>query len=64
MGLKPGRGLFTFEGLLVGDRELFAAFSATRSQHPAAVCRRHTLTESVLVLSLSAGGLIGAFHGR
>lgn len=60
----PGVGLFALERLLVRNREFFAAFFAAGSQHPAAVGRRHALTESVFVLSLSAGRLIGAFHGR
>ena len=59
-----GVSLFALERLLVGNREFFTAFFAAGSQHPAAVCRRHAFTESVLILSLSTGRLIGAFHGR
>lgn len=63
--LPPGdRVLFVLEGLFVRDRQFFAALLPAGSQHSAAVGRSHPFTESVLVLSLSAGRLVGAFHGR
>ena len=65
--IQPAPGfkaeLFALEGLLVGDGKLLAAFFATAGQHPATISCRHSLTESVLIFSLSARRLIGAFHG-
>lgn len=52
------------EGLFVGDRQFLTALLPAGSKHPAAIGRSHPFTESVLVLSLSAGRLVGAFHGR
>lgn len=42
------------ESLFVGDGELLAAFFTAGSQYTTAISRRHTLTESVLILSFSA----------
>ena len=50
------------EGLLVGDGKLLPAFLTAAGKNPAAVRRRHSLTEAVLVLSLGARGLKCAFH--
>lgn len=58
------RGLFALEGLFVRNGQSLTALLTAGSQHPAAIGCRHAFTEAVLVRSLLAGGLIGAFHGR
>lgn len=58
------RGLFALEGLFVRNSQFLTALLAAGSQHPAAIGCRHAFTEAVLVRSLLAGRLIGAFHGR
>jgi hypothetical protein len=55
--------LLALEGLLVGDGQPLTAFPAAAGQHAATISCRHSLTETVLVLSLGARRLIGAFHG-
>ena len=55
------------EGLLltvnfVRYSELLAALSATRSQNTTTVCSRHTLAETMLVVSLAIVGLERSFH--
>ena len=42
--------------------ELLAAFGTTRSQNATAVCSGHTLTETMLVVSLAIVGLERSFH--
>ena len=42
--------------------ELLAALSATRSQNTTTVCSRHTLAETMLVVSLAIVGLERSFH--
>lgn len=42
------------KSLFVGDGELLAALFTAGSQYTTAISRRHTLTETVLVLSFSA----------
>lgn len=46
----------------VRNRQLFTAMTATRSQNTATIRRLHTLTESVLILSLAVVGLKCTFH--
>lgn len=48
--------------VLVGHGQLLSALRTTRGQHSATVGRRHSFTETVLVLSLSVRGLIRSFH--
>ena len=52
------------KSLFVGDSKFFTAFFPAGGKHPASIGRSHTLTESVFVLSFSAGRLICTFHGR
>lgn len=42
--------------------ELLAAFGTTRSQNATAVSSSHTLTETMLVVSLAIVGLVRSFH--
>jgi len=42
--------------------ELLTAFGTTRSQNATAVCSGHTLTETMLVVSLAIVGLERSFH--
>jgi hypothetical protein len=50
------------EGLFVRDGKLLPAFPATACKNAATIGRGHSFTETVLILSLPARGLIGAFH--
>jgi hypothetical protein len=49
-------------GLLAGNSQLLTAVLSAVRQHSAAIGRCHSLTEAVLVLSLSAGRLKCTFH--
>ena len=42
--------------------KLLTAFGTTRSQNATAVCSGHTLTETMLVVSLAIVGLERSFH--
>ena len=46
----------------VGDREFVAALLAAACNDLTAIFRRHAAAESVFILALSAGRLIGTFH--
>ena len=46
----------------VGNGELLAALSATRSQYTAAISSCHSLTETVLVVTATVVGLKCSFH--
>jgi hypothetical protein len=46
----------------VGNSELLAALSATRSQYTAAISSCHSLTETVLVVAATVVGLECSFH--
>ena len=48
--------------ILVGNSKLFAAMSAARSQHAAAILCCHSLTETVLVHSPAVVRLKCSFH--
>lgn len=47
---------------ILGDGKTCTPFGTTASKHLAAVGGGHSFTESVLVHSLTIGGLISSFH--
>ena len=51
-----------FQRLLVRNCQFLTTFRATGRQYATTIGRCHSLTETVLVLSLSAGRLICTFH--
>ena len=55
-------GLCLYTVVFVRNSEFLAAFGTTCSQYSATVCGSHSLTESVLVSSLSVRGLECSFH--
>ena len=55
-------GLFLFAVVLVWNCQLCASFCSTGCQYTTTVLCRHSLTETVLVLSLSVRGLECSFH--
>ncbi len=61
---RPGStpGLFVLECFLVGDCKFLAALLAAAGKYAAAIGGCHTLAETVCVLALTAGRLIGPFH--
>ena len=64
LGCLPTRAqeLLALEGCLVGNSKFLTALTAAAGQHPATIGRGHAFTESVLVLTLALGGLVGTFH--
>ena len=58
---KP-RKLLALERFLVGNSQLFASLATTAGQHSFSVCRCHSLTKTVFVLTLALGGLVRTLH--
>ena len=50
------------QSFFVGNGQFLSAFSSAGRQYSAAICSCHSLTESVLVFSLSFRRLKGTFH--
>ena len=61
---KTQRGLCLHAIVLVRNGEFLSALSATCGQYSATIGGSHSLTETVLVFSLSVRGLKCSFHLR
>ena len=61
---KKQRGLCLHAIVLVRNGEFLSALGATCSQYSATIGGSHSLTETVLVFSLSVRGLKCSFHLR
>lgn len=62
--LEKQRGLCLHAIVFVRNGEFLSALSATCSQYSATIGGSHSLTETVLVFSLSVRGLECSFHLR